>query len=93
MAKTTAKRKPKEPSRAKAPVRKSSARRPIKATAKAKPKARKRRKQAFVATHFKEGDFKEGLRRYAQYRDLGIAAATKGLAVAHVIKLIPPCVP
>ena len=33
------------------------------------------------------------MRRYAQYRDLGIAAATKGLARAHVIKMIPPCDP
>ncbi len=36
---------------------------------------------------------KQGLRRYAQYRDLGIAAATNGLARAHVIKMIPPCDP
>src|SRR5262249_13997626 len=47
----------------------------------------------FVATHYKDGDFKEGLRRYAQYRDLGIAAATNGLAQAHVIRLVPPCDP
>jgi quercetin dioxygenase-like cupin family protein len=33
------------------------------------------------------------LRSYAQYRDLGIAAATKGLARAHVIKMVPPCDP
>ena len=39
------------------------------------------------------GAFEQGLRRYAQYRDLGIAAATGGLARAHVIKMIPPCDP
>jgi quercetin dioxygenase-like cupin family protein len=31
------------------------------------------------------------LRAYARYRDLGIAAATNGLAVAHVIRFVPPC--
>ncbi len=50
-------------------------------------------KQTFVASHLKPDAFAEGLRRYAQYRDLGIAAATKGLARAHVIKMIPPCDP
>ena len=34
-----------------------------------------------------------GLRRYAHYRDLGIAAASHGLAQAHVIRLIGPCNP
>jgi quercetin dioxygenase-like cupin family protein len=33
------------------------------------------------------------LRAYAQYRDLGIADATGGLARAHVIRLIGPCNP
>jgi cupin domain len=93
MAKATTKRKLKAPPRAKPSARKTSARRAVKAAIKAKPKARKVPKQVFVANHFKPGDFKKGLRSYAQYRDLGIAAATKGLAVAHVIKLIPPCVP
>jgi mannose-6-phosphate isomerase-like protein (cupin superfamily) len=59
-----------------------------KAKAKAAP-----RKQTFVASHHKPGAFEQGLRRYAQYRDLGIAAATAGLARAHVIKMIPPCDP
>ncbi len=57
-------------------------------TAKAAP-----RKQTFVASHHKPDVFEQGLRRYAQYRDLGIAAATGGLARAHVIKMIPPCDP
>jgi len=51
------------------------------------------RKQIFVASHHKPDAFEQGLRRYAQYRDLGIAAATGGLARAHVIKMIPPCDP
>src|SRR6202035_4353823 len=60
--------------------------------AKRKAKARPR-KQTFVASHHAPDAFEQGLRRYAQYRDLGIAAATKGLARAHVIKMIPPCDP
>jgi hypothetical protein len=51
------------------------------------------RKQAFVVTHHEPNAFEKGLRRYAHYRDLGIASATKGLARAHVIKMIPPCDP
>jgi uncharacterized RmlC-like cupin family protein len=64
------------------------------AAPKRKPAAKPmRRKQTFVASHFSPGAFEGGLRSYAQYRDLGIAAATKGLARAHVIKMIPPCDP
>lgn len=51
------------------------------------------RKQTFVASHHKPDAFEQGLRRYAHYRDLGIASATGGLARAHVIKMIPPCDP
>ncbi len=51
------------------------------------------RKQTFVASHHTPDAFEPGLRRYAQYRDLGIAAATNGLARAHVIKMVPPCDP
>jgi mannose-6-phosphate isomerase-like protein (cupin superfamily) len=51
------------------------------------------RKQTFVANHLDPADFEVGLRSYAKYRDLGIAAATHGLARAHVIKMIPPCDP
>ena len=91
MAKTSTKRKPK--ARAKTPARKSSARRPVKAAAKTRSKAKKPRKQTFVASHLVAGAFEEGLRSYAKYRDLGIAKATGGLAVAHVIKMIGPCIP
>lgn len=69
--------------------KKSSARR---ARAVAAPKRRPR--QAFVASHHREEDFRtDGLRTYAKYRDLGIAKATNGLAVAHVIRFVPPCRP
>jgi uncharacterized RmlC-like cupin family protein len=48
--------------------------------------------QSFVVSHLNDGDFKaDGLRPYAQYRDLGIAAATSGLCQAHVIRFVPPC--
>jgi len=89
----TAKRKDKARPRAKQAGRKtSSARRAV--SAKPRLKTAKPRKQTFIASHFDERDFKQqGLRRYAQYRDLGIAAATNGLAQAHVIRLIPPCDP
>lgn len=46
--------------------------------------------QRFTVSHLDETSFGDGLRSYARYRDLGIAAATNGLAVAHVIRMIPP---
>lgn len=47
--------------------------------------------QRFVINHLKEADFKTGgLRDYSAYRDLGVAAATHGLAHAHVIRMIAP---
>ena len=82
---------------------KSSARKTIKSkgrVAAAKPKVAKkaatkaRPKQRIAISHHREEDFKaDGLRTYAHYRDLGIAAATHGLAQAHVIRLIGPCNP
>ena len=48
--------------------------------------------QTFTVSHLTQADFKtDGLRPYAQYRDLGIALATGGLCRAHVIRLVPPC--
>jgi uncharacterized RmlC-like cupin family protein len=48
--------------------------------------------QSFTVSHLIDTDFKEdGLRSYALYRDLGIAAATGGLCQAHVIRLLSPC--
>ncbi|WP_257166715.1 cupin domain-containing protein [Bradyrhizobium sp. SRS-191] len=56
--------------------------------------APKRPRQKIAISHLNEADFKaDGLRTYAQYRDLGIAAATHGLARAHVIRMLPPCNP
>ena len=47
--------------------------------------------QKFTVSHLDEADFKTGgLRSYSAYRDLGIAAATNGLATAHVIRMIEP---
>src|SRR5580692_3138575 len=87
-------RKTKKPAKSAA---KSSVRRKITVRAKPRPKSAKAksapRKQTFVASHHSPDAFEQGLRRYAQYRDLGIAAATNGLATAHVIKMIPPCDP
>jgi mannose-6-phosphate isomerase-like protein (cupin superfamily) len=72
------------------PAAKSTAR---KVKAPAKPAA-KRAKQRIAISHHRDEDFKaDGLRTYAQYRDLGIANATNGLAQAHVIRLIGPCNP
>ena len=51
-----------------------------------------RQPQRFTFSHVREEGFASGgLRSYARYRDLGIAAATGGLAVAHVIRFLPPC--
>src|SRR5262245_15604649 len=50
--------------------------------------------QRFTVSHLKEGDFKTGgLRDYSAYRDLGVAAATNGLAHAHVIRMTAPFSP
>ena len=83
------------------PAVKSSARRKIMARTKSKTGAKLKpakakpapKKQTFVASHHSPDAFEQGLRRYAQYRDLGIAAATDGLVRAHVIKFVPPFIP
>jgi mannose-6-phosphate isomerase-like protein (cupin superfamily) len=78
---------------------KTSARKTIKSKARApaakpKPASTARPKQRIAISHHRDEDFKaDGLRAYAQYRDLGIAAASHGLAQAHVIRLIGPCNP
>src|SRR3954465_2717957 len=75
------------------PATKTSARKKLKARAATAPKSR-RPKQRIAISHHRDEDFKaDGLRAYAQYRDLGIAAATQGLAQAHVIRLLGPCNP
>src|SRR5262249_43380719 len=50
-------------------------------------------RQRFVVSHHREENFEGGLRRYAKYRDLGIARATNGMVRAHVIRFVPPCRP
>jgi mannose-6-phosphate isomerase-like protein (cupin superfamily) len=73
---------------------KSTARKKIKARAAPPAKPRARPKQRIAISHHREEDFKaDGLRTYAQYRDLGIAEASHGLAQAHVIRLLGPCNP
>jgi mannose-6-phosphate isomerase-like protein (cupin superfamily) len=77
-------------------VAKSTSRKPLKAKARALPavKPPRRPKQRIAISHYRDEDFKaDGLRSYAHYRDLGIAAASHGLAQAHVIRLIGPCNP
>jgi hypothetical protein len=83
----------KSPAR-KAPT-KSTARRKLKSKGRASaPAKRARPKQRIAISHHRDEDFKaDGLRAYAQYRDLGIADATHGLARAHVIRLMGPCDP
>ena len=102
MAKTKAKSKLKTPKRktmAKLQPRatKTSAKKsvpPSRAKPKAKPKAKARPKQTFNVNQFRAEDFRaDGLRTYAQYRDLGMSKATNGLLQAHVIRLLPPCDP
>jgi mannose-6-phosphate isomerase-like protein (cupin superfamily) len=74
---------------------KSPARKKLKSKARAVPAAKRHRaKQRIAISHYRDEDFKaDGLRAYAQYRDLGVAAASNGLAQAHVIRLIGPCNP
>ena len=52
-----------------------------------------RPKQKFTVSHHRDADFASGLRAYAKYRDLGIAAATGGMVQAHVIRFVPPFEP
>lgn len=51
---------------------------------------RKGAPKGFVVSHAKGSRFKKGLRSYMAYRDLGIAKATEGQVIAHVIKAITP---
>ena len=80
MAKTTLKTaKPK-------PAAKPKTKMPAELASRAKARA----KHKFAVSHYSEANFDQGLRTYAQYRDLGIAQATGGMARAHVIRFIPP---
>lgn len=91
--KKTAARKPAPTSPEPDMASKPAARRPL-PSSKAAKLAPKRREQRVTISHHREEDFKsDGLRTYAQYRDLGIVEATAGLARAHVIRMLPPCNP
>jgi hypothetical protein len=59
-----------------------------KTTSRGKPASKRslrraRPPQTFNVSHHHEQDFKEGLRSYAKYRDLGMSAATGGMVQAH----------
>ena len=60
---------------------------------KRRPRKPKPSSQIFRVSHHSEEDFEIGLRRYAKYRDLGMAKATSGMVQAHVIRFVPPCRP
>ncbi|GMK55056.1 hypothetical protein CspeluHIS016_0201120 [Cutaneotrichosporon spelunceum] len=40
-------------------------------------------------THAADATFTRGLRSFFEYRDLGVSAATRGGAIAHVIRAVP----
>ncbi len=97
MAKTRKKVQAKR--KAKSKTRKSTVKAKTKKTVKKKAAAKKAAKRAtkpkrppqrFTVSHHREEDFDAGLRPYSAYRDLGIAAATGGLAQAHVIRMTKP---
>jgi mannose-6-phosphate isomerase-like protein (cupin superfamily) len=88
------------PARTKTSARRPAARKAVKARTKTAHASRKsaavpakRSGQIFRVSHHNEEDFDGGLRRYAKYRDLGMAKATNGLVQAHVIRFVPPCRP
>ena len=69
-------------------------RNPARRSAARKAAAKPARKHKFVVSHLRDEDFKsDGLRTYAQYRDLGVKDATNGMAVAHVIRFVGECDP
>jgi uncharacterized RmlC-like cupin family protein len=75
----------------KAEVRRSA--RPA-ARAKVGATSKPKRQHKFVASHLGPNAFKaDGLRTYAHYRDLGIRDATRGMALAHVIRFVGKCDP
>ncbi len=80
---------------AKSTLTKPSSRKPLKTRGGTQTPVRPPRpKQRIAISHYRDEDFKaDGLRNYAHYRDLGVAAASRGLAQAHVIRLIGPCNP
>ena len=94
-ARTSVQKKSYKKSPARKTAAKSSARKALKSKGRPAPSVKRARpKQRIAVSHYRDEDFKaDGLRAYAHYRDLGIAAASNGLAQAHVIRLIGPCNP
>src|ERR1700682_492532 len=45
--------------------------------------------EGFTVRHARDAHFERGLRSFFEYRDLGIATATKGQVLAHVIRAAP----
>ena len=45
--------------------------------------------RGFTVSHAADAHFARGLRSFFEYRDLGIARATEGRVVAHVIRAAP----
>jgi hypothetical protein len=95
-ARASAKRTaPKSPPERRASPKAAARRAPTAAPAKRKAAAARKTAaaaQRFTVSHLNEADFKaDGLRPYAQYRELGVALATGGLCQAHVIRFTPPC--
>jgi quercetin dioxygenase-like cupin family protein len=45
--------------------------------------------QGFTVSHARDAHYERGLRSFFEYRDLGIAKATKGQVVAHLIRAAP----
>jgi mannose-6-phosphate isomerase-like protein (cupin superfamily) len=82
-------------SRAKKVATRSPARRaPAAKRAAAKSALKPSRPHKFVKSHLRPADFKaDGLRTYAHYRDLGVKEATRGMALAHVIRFVGQCDP
>ncbi len=76
-------------------ARKADVRRSVpRPTARRMAAAKRRPKHTFTVHRYSEAAFKgDGLRPYAKYRDLGIREATGGMAVAHVIRFLPPFQP
>src|SRR5579872_5451973 len=93
MAKAVVKPKSKTAGRSTTRAKPSAKRRSVRAapTAKQRKAAPRKKTQRFTVSHVRDSEFKaDGLRPYARYRDLGIAAASGGLCQAHVIRMVPP---
>jgi quercetin dioxygenase-like cupin family protein len=94
-AKTSARRAParKAVTKSRTKPARPAAKRPAAAAKSVAVAAKRPSSQFFRVSHHSEDDFEIGLRRYAKYRDLGMAKATGGMVQAHVIRFVGPCRP